>query len=85
MLIKVSDVTTKQLQPDKESGLLRELKDLPDTITQSIIEKNWKTLFRGVVVVDLAFMDEDLAVFDIDFLARIKGRRICARKEPGFM
>mmetsp|Transcript_35512 Transcript_35512/g.65116 ORF Transcript_35512/g.65116 Transcript_35512/m.65116 type:complete len:250 (+) Transcript_35512:79-828(+) len=84
MLIKVNNVQPKQLQSEIDDGLLSELKGLTVPITQTIIEKNWPKIFSGVVVVDLAFIDDNLAVFDLDFLARVKGRRICARKEPDF-
>ena len=84
MLIKVNDVQSKQLQSEMNDGLLSQLKGVSVPITQTIIEKNWPKIFSGVVIVDLAFIDDNLAVFDLDFLARVKGKRICARKEPDF-
>ncbi len=86
MLIKVSNVRTRELQSEEkeENGLLSSLKVAPSSISQSILEKNWSRLFSGVAVVDIAFLDESLVVFDVDLLARMKGRRICARKEPDF-
>lgn len=86
MLIKVSDVHSKQLlqSEDMNNGLLGELKGVPVSITQSILEKNWSKIFAGVVTIDLAYIDENLAVFDLDLLARVKGKRICMRKEPDF-
>lgn len=84
MLIKVNDVQSKQRQNDKENGLLSEIKGATASIARSMLEKNWPTIFSGLVIADLAFIDDNLAVFDLDFLARLKGRRICARKEPDF-
>mmetsp|Transcript_35677 Transcript_35677/g.75162 ORF Transcript_35677/g.75162 Transcript_35677/m.75162 type:complete len:302 (-) Transcript_35677:128-1033(-) len=93
MLIKVNNVQSEQLMQsggsggemnEDNDGLLGDLKGVQLSITQSILEKNWPTLFSGVVVVELAYIDDDLAVFDLDFLARVKGKRICARKEPDF-
>lgn len=84
MLIKVNDVRSKQRRNDKDNGLLNELKGATASVARSILEKNWPTIFSGLVIADLAFIDDDLAVFDLDFLARLKGRRICARKEPDF-
>lgn len=83
MLINVKMVEIEQSE-NEDDGILSELKGVPLTITQSIIEKNWPKLFSGVVIIDLAFIDDNLAVFDLDFLARVKGTRICARKEPDF-
>lgn len=86
MLIKVDNVQSKQMIESEDGGgrLFSELKGVPMSLTQSIIEKNWPKLFSGVVIVDIAFIDDSLAVFDLDFLARVKGKRICARKEPDF-
>ena len=85
MLIKVDNVqSTQMIQSDDNGGLLSELIGDPVSIKQSIIEKNWEKLFSGVAVIDLAFIDDNLAVFDLNFLARVNGKRICARKEPDF-
>lgn len=84
MLIEVSDVQVKQIPSDENDGLLNELKEAPLSLMQTILEKNWSKIFSGVAVVDLAFLDESMAVFDLNFLARVNGKRICARKEPDF-
>lgn len=85
LLIKVNSIETKQMQQNtEEEGLLNELKYISASISQSILEKNWPTLFSGMVIIDLAFIDDNLAVFDLDLLARLKSKRICARKEPDF-
>ena len=85
MLIRVNNVQAKQLQSgDEDNGLLSELKGVPASITQSIWERSWPTLFSGMIVVDLAYIDDSLAVFNLDLLGRMNGKRICARKEPDF-
>ncbi|KAL3762261.1 hypothetical protein ACHAW5_006370 [Stephanodiscus triporus] len=38
----------------------------------------------GVVVIDIAFIDKNLAVFDLQLPRKSEGTRICARKEPDF-
>jgi len=84
MLIKVNNIQPKKVQREMNGGLLSELNGRTLSIRRSILEKNWQTIFSGVLIVDLSFIDDNLAIFDIDFLARMKGRRICARKEPDF-
>jgi len=84
MLIKVNNVQSKKVQCEMDGGLLSELNGRNLSIRRSILEKNWPTIFSGVLIVDLSFIDDNLAIFDIDFLVRMKGRRICARKEPDF-
>ena len=88
LLIKVSNVQVKECQEELEGdeGLFQELKKraAPGSIAQSILEKQWKPLFSGLVVVRVNFLDDNLAVFDLDFLGRVTGKHICARKEPDF-
>ena len=88
MMIKVGNVQSKKSHAENEIDGLRatltDLKEVPTTIAASILEKNWQRIFAGVVIVDIAYIDESLVVFDLSFLARVKGRRICARKEPDF-
>ena len=87
MLIKVNNLQSTPAEQQREGTddtLLSELRGLPASITQSILETNWGTIFSGLVIIDIAFIDDNLAVFDLDLLARVKGKRICARKEPDF-
>jgi hypothetical protein len=88
MMIKVGNVQSKKSHTENAIDGLRatltDLKEVPTTIAASILEKNWQRIFAGMVIVDIAYIDESLVVFDLSFLARVKGRRICARKEPDF-
>lgn len=87
-MIKVDNVQSKKSHADDaidgSKVTMSDLKGVPTTIAASILEKNWQQIFAGVVIIDIAYIDESLAVFDLDFLARVKGKRICARKEPDF-
>ena len=49
-----------------------------------ILANNWKQIFAGIVVVDIVYIDNNLVIFDIDLLARLKGIRLCIRKEPDY-
>mmetsp|Transcript_6183 Transcript_6183/g.9645 ORF Transcript_6183/g.9645 Transcript_6183/m.9645 type:complete len:278 (-) Transcript_6183:86-919(-) len=90
LLIKVSNVKVERSQEETqvqgEEGLFQDIKNAaaPQSIAQSILETQWKSLFSGTVVVRINFLDDNLAVFDLDFLGRVTGRHICARKEPDF-
>lgn len=85
MIIKVSNAQSSLIPNDIiNAGPLGSLKGISGSITQSVLEKNWERIFAGVVIIDLAFIDDNLVVFDLDLLARVKGKRICARKEPDF-
>jgi hypothetical protein len=88
MLIKVENVHSKKTHSNNAiDGLkapLTDLKGVPTAIATSILEKNWQRIFAGVVIIDIAYIDESLVVFDLSFLARVKGKRICSRKEPDF-
>mmetsp|Transcript_7216 Transcript_7216/g.14879 ORF Transcript_7216/g.14879 Transcript_7216/m.14879 type:complete len:271 (-) Transcript_7216:97-909(-) len=91
MLIKVSNVQVQrrshgEIQVQEDEGLFQDLKKVtaPGSIAQSILETQWKSLFSGVAVVRVNFLDDNLAVFDLDFLGRVTGKHICARKEPDF-
>ena len=57
---------------------------LPMSIAMTILERNWRHIFAGVVAIDIAYVDKNLVVFDMNLLARVRGTRICARKEPDF-
>jgi len=86
-MIKVSNVQVKECQKDLQGdeGLFQELKKVTGaSIAQSILEKQWKALFSGLLVVQFNFLDDNLAVFDLEFLGRVSGTQICARKEPDF-
>ncbi len=69
-----------------DEGLFQELKKAatPGNIAQSILEKQWMHLFSGLIVARVNFLDDSLAVFDLNFLGRVTGKHICARKEPAF-
>ena len=87
MMIKVNNVQAKHAHSEGKDGLnepFSPLQGVSMSITKSILEKNWQRVFAGVVVIDIAFIDENLAIFDLNFLARVRGTRICARKEPDF-
>jgi len=93
LLIKVSNVNVErsqeQAQAQGDEGLFQDLKKVaeaaaPQSIAQSILETQWKSLFSGTAVVRINFLDDNLAVFDLDFLGRVTGKHICARKEPDF-
>mmetsp|Transcript_1025 Transcript_1025/g.1726 ORF Transcript_1025/g.1726 Transcript_1025/m.1726 type:complete len:93 (+) Transcript_1025:695-973(+) len=91
MLIKVSNVQVQrrrqgEIQVQEDEGIFQDLKKVtaPGSIAQSILETQWKSLFSGVAVVRVSFLDDNLAVFDLDFLGRVTGKHICARKEPDF-
>jgi repressor of nif and glnA expression len=53
-------------------------------IRKKILANNWKQIFAGIVVVDIVYIDNNLVIFDIDLLARLKGIRLCIRKEPDY-
>ena len=91
LLIKVSNVQVREYQEDMhemegDEGLFQELKKAatPGNIAQSILEKQWRHLFSGLIVARVNFLDDSLAVFDLNFLGRVTGKHICARKEPDF-
>ena len=81
LLIKVSNVqverSQKQVQVQGGQGLFQDLKKAaaPESIAQSILEKQWKSLFSGLVVIRVNFLDDNLAVFDLDFLGRVTGKQ----------
>eukprot|EP00986_Skeletonema_menzelii_P005049 scaffold1782_cov153-Skeletonema_menzelii.AAC.5 len=81
LLIKVSNVqvekSQKKLQVQGGQGLFQDLKKAaaPESIAQSILEKQWKSLFSGVVLVRVNFLDDNLAVFDLGFLGRVTGKQ----------
>jgi len=87
----VSNVQVRECQEDMhemegDEGLFQELKKAatPENIAQSILEKQWRHLFSGLIVARVNFLDDSLAVFDLNFLGRVTGKHICARKEPDF-
>ena len=53
-------------------------------IRNTILANNWKHIFAGIVVFDIVYIDGSLVIFDINFLARIRGIRLCIRKEPDY-
>ena len=69
---------------DNNGRMKNPVNNLPMSITRTILERNWKNIFAGVVTIDIAYIDDSLIVFDMNFLARFRGTRICARKEPDF-
>jgi len=84
MLIKVSNVQVQrrshgEIQVQEDEGLFQDLKKVtvtaPGSIAQSILETQWKSLFSGVAVVRVNFLDDNLAVFDLDFLGRVTGKQ----------
>ncbi len=81
LLIKVSNVKVERSQEETqvqgEEGLFQDIKNAaaPQSIAQSILETQWKSLFSGTVVVRINFLDDNLAVFDLDFLGRVTGRQ----------
>lgn len=78
LLIKVRDVhvEAKQEEAQEGEGLFQDIKKVttPGHIAQSILETQWKSLFSGVVVVKISFLDDNLAVFNLDLLGRVAGR-----------
>lgn len=88
MMIKVNNVQSKESQSDNDNAefkaKLSDFMGIPSTIASLILEKNWQRIFAGMVIIDIAYIDGSLVVFDINFLARVKGKRICARKEPDY-
>jgi hypothetical protein len=87
MMIKVNNVQAIQSHSEGYGGLnesFSPLQGVSMSITKSILEKNWQSIFDGIVVIDIAFIDENLAIFDLNFLARVRGTRICSRKELDF-
>ena len=87
MIIKVTNVQSKQAQIVGNSGLNEPFSPINEgalSITHAFLNRSWQTIFAGVVVIDVAFIDKNLAIFDLNFLARVRGTRICARKEPDF-
>jgi hypothetical protein len=79
LLIKVSNVQVKGCQEEMQGdeGLFQELKKVTalGSIAQSILEMQWKPLFSGIVVVRVNFLDDNLVVFDLDFLGRVTGKQ----------
>lgn len=83
LLIKVSNVKVERSQEviqEMDEGLFQDLKKVaeaaaPQSIAQSILETQWKSLFSGTVVVRINFLDDNLAVFDLDFLGRVTGKQ----------
>ena len=88
MMIKVNNAQSKKSHTDNENAefkpKLSDFTGIPSTIASIILEKNWQRLFAGMVIIDIAYIDGSLVVFDMNFLARMKGKRICARKEPDY-
>lgn len=87
MIIKVNNVQAKQAHIEGNNGLNEPFSPLKGgmlSMTHAFLERTWRTIFAGVVVIDIAFIDKNLAIFDLNFLARMRGTRICARKEPDF-
>ena len=69
LLIKVSNVQVRECQEDMhemegDEGLFQELKKkaTPGNIAQSILEKQWRHLFSGLIVARVNFLDDSLAV-----------------------
>ncbi len=69
---------------DNNGRIKTTMNNLQISITRTILERNWKNILAGVVSIDIAYIDEGLIVFDLNLLARVRGTRICARKEPDF-
>ena len=84
LLIKVEDVTTSQDNGAAENDSLSTISHMQSSIIPQIVERFGRSIFSGVVVVKVTFFDNDLLVFDLDFLGRARGKHICARKEPAF-
>ncbi len=88
MMIKVNDVQSKKSHADNDiaefKAKLSDFMGISSTIASLILENNWQRIFAGMVIIDIAYIDGSLVVFDINFLARVKGKRICARKEPDY-
>jgi hypothetical protein len=53
-------------------------------IRNKILANNWKQIFAGIIVINIEYIDNNLIIFDIDLLARLKGIRLCIRKEPDY-
>jgi hypothetical protein len=81
LLIKVSNVRMKEYQEEMQGdeGLFQELKKVavaaPESIAQSILETQWKSLFSGTAVVRVNFLDDNLVIFDLSFLGRVAGKQ----------
>mmetsp|Transcript_7253 Transcript_7253/g.15120 ORF Transcript_7253/g.15120 Transcript_7253/m.15120 type:complete len:237 (+) Transcript_7253:110-820(+) len=62
IFIKVRDTSTKQTISDgiKAIGAVEYLKGVSVSVAQSLIEKFGETLFSGVAIVDILFLDDDL-------------------------
>ena len=89
MMIKVDNVVQRtKSHGDENHGInnapISPLKSLPISITKTLLERNWRNIFAGVAVIDIVYIDDSLVIFDINFLARVRGTRICARREPDF-
>ena len=76
LLIKVSNVQVEAMQDStQQSEDLLPSGIAPRSIAQTIFESQWRPLFSGTVIVQVHFLDEDFAVFNLDFLGRVSGKQ----------
>ena len=79
-----SGLKKKEAQQQKQQQQRRTNEGISAVIRNKILANNWKQIFAGIVVVDIVYIDNNLVIFDIDLLARLKGIRLCIRKEPDY-
>jgi len=79
-----SGLKKNEAQQQKQQQQRRTNEGISAVIRNKILANNWKQIFAGIVVVDIVYIDNNLVIFDIDLLARLKGIRLCIRKEPDY-
>jgi len=79
-----SGLKKNEAQQQKQQQQRRTNEGISAVIRNKILANNWKQIFAGIVVVDIVYTDNNLVIFDIDLLARLKGIRLCIRKEPDY-
>eukprot|EP00804_Cyclotella_cryptica_P008158 CCRYP_004628-RA/>CCRYP_004628-RA protein AED:0.11 eAED:0.11 QI:158/0.85/0.75/1/0.71/0.62/8/934/587 len=79
IFIKIGTISTKQIMrraDDDDSNSF--ISDLQSSLIPPILETFGRTIFSGVVVVNIEFLDDDFMVFDFEFLGRARAATIAS-------
>jgi hypothetical protein len=81
--LKKNEAKQQQQQQQQQQQRTNKV-GITSIIRDKILANNWKQIFAGIIVINIEYIDNNLIIFDIDLLARMKGIRLCIRKEPDY-